>query len=120
MATTTIKAAPTALRAQRRAGGRRMRRGPISRIGDVILAIAVVLISAPFAYAVVTSLRPASDVIKDPLGWPTSLTIDNITNAYSKINYSQGLLSSTINLVGALILTIVIGSLAAYPLARIT
>ena len=36
------------------------------------------------------------------------------------MNYAQGLLSSTIDLAGALFLTIVVGSLAAYPLARIT
>ncbi|MFK4851910.1 carbohydrate ABC transporter permease [Microbacterium sp. ZW T6_19] len=86
----------------------------------MILAIAVVLIIAPFAYTLVTSLRPASDVINDPLGWPTSLTLDNIVNAYEKMNYTQGLLSSTIMLVGTLFLTIVAGSLAAYPLARIS
>ena len=120
MSNTTIKAAQTTLQAQRRTGGRRERRGLWSRVGDVILAIAVVLIIAPFAYTVVTSLRPAVDVINDPLGWPTSLTIDNIANAFSKMNYAQGLLSSTIILVGATILTIVVGSLAAYPLARIT
>jgi raffinose/stachyose/melibiose transport system permease protein len=116
----TAPTAPTAFRAERRTGARRVRRGPVSLVGDVILAIAVVLIFAPFAYTVLTSLRPPSDVIKDPLGWPTSLTIDNITNAYSKMNYTQGLLSSTIVLAGALIFTIIVGSLAAYPLARIT
>jgi len=104
----------------RPARSRRVRRGPLSLIGDVVLGLVVVLIFAPFAYTIVTSLRPPSDVVKDPLGWPTSLTIDNITSAYSKINYTQGLLSSTIDLVGSLILTIVIGSLAAYPLARIS
>jgi raffinose/stachyose/melibiose transport system permease protein len=99
---------------------RRQRRGIVSLIGDVVLCIVVVLIVAPFAYTIVTSLRPASEVITDPLGWPTSLTITNITNAYSKMNYAQGLLSSTIVLAGAMFLTIVVGSLAAYPLARIS
>jgi raffinose/stachyose/melibiose transport system permease protein len=103
-----------------RARARRQRRGPLSLIGDIVLGIVVVVIFAPFAYTIVTSLRPPSDVVKDPLGWPTSLTITNITNAYSKMDYTQGLLSSTIDLAGALILTIVVGSLAAYPLARIT
>lgn len=120
MELTTIQTAQTASREGSRAGRRRPRRGPVSLIGDVTLTIAIVLIVAPFAYTVVTSLRPASDVVKDPLGWPTSLTITNITNAYSKMNYTQGLLSSTIVLAGALIITIVVGSLAAYPLARIT
>ncbi|MGO4470966.1 carbohydrate ABC transporter permease [Arthrobacter sp. M-10] len=126
MENTTITAAPTPptafrgeRRAERRAGARR-RRGPLSLVGDVILAMSVILIFVPFAYTVVTSLRPPSDVINDPLGWPTSLTIDNITNAYSKMNYTQGVLSSTIVLAGALILTIIVGALAAYPLARIT
>jgi len=89
-------------------------------VGDVALGLVIVLIIAPFVYTIVTSLRPARDVIMDPLGWPTSLTIDNIANAYSKMDYTQGLLSSTIDLVGTLILTIVVGSLAAYPLSRIT
>jgi raffinose/stachyose/melibiose transport system permease protein len=109
-----------AITASRAAGGRRVRRGSLSRIGDVILAIAVLLIMAPFAYMVVTSLRPASDVINDPLGWPQSLTLDNLVNAFSKMNYAQGLISSTIVLVGTLFLTIIAGALAAYPLARIT
>src|SRR3954451_17876534 len=116
MENTKIKAAAVAARTR----GRRVRRGPVSRVGDLILVIVVVLIFAPFAYTVVTSWRPAFDVIHDPLGWPTSLTFDNIANAYSKMNYAQGLLSSTIVLVGSLILTIVVGSLAAYPLARIS
>ncbi|QCP00056.1 carbohydrate ABC transporter permease [Arthrobacter sp. 24S4-2] len=117
---TTIQTTQTASREERRAGRRRPRRGPATLIGDVILGIAVLLIFAPFAYTVVTSLRPASDLVKDPLGWPTNLTITNITDAYSKMNYAQGLFSSTIVLAGALIFTIVLGSLAAYPLARIS
>ncbi|HEV7185283.1 MAG TPA: carbohydrate ABC transporter permease [Leifsonia sp.] len=120
MVLTTIQTTQTASREERRVGRRRPRRGPAALIGDVILTIAVVLIIVPFAYTVVTSLRPASDVIKDPLGWPASLTIDNLTNAYSKMNYTQGMISSTVVLAGALICTIVLGSLAAYPLARIT
>lgn len=120
MELTAFQAAQTASREERRVGRRRPRRGPVSLIGDVTLTIAIVLIFAPFAYTVVTSLRPASDLVKDPLGWPTSLTIANITNAYSKMNYTQGLLNSTIVLAGTLIITIVVGSLAAYPLARIT
>lgn len=107
---------PTAVRAKRR----RVRRSPTAIIGDVILTVAVVLIFAPFVYTVVTSLRPAPDVVEDPLGWPTSLTLDNFVNAFTKINYGQGLLSSTIVLIGTLFVTILLGALAAYPLARIT
>ena len=115
-----LNTVPRPSRPARRAGARRLRRGPVSLIGDIVLGIVVIAIFAPFAYTIVTSLRPPFDVINDPLGWPTSLTIDNITNAYSKMNYTQGLLSSTIVLVGTLIVTIIVGSLAAYPLARIS
>lgn len=99
---------------------RRARRRPTAIIGDVLLTVAVVLIFAPFLYTLVTSLRPATDVVSEPLGWPTRLTLDNIANAFTKMNYAQGLLSSTIVLVGALLVTIVLGALASYPLARIT
>jgi raffinose/stachyose/melibiose transport system permease protein len=107
---------PTAVRTKRR----RVRRSPTAIIGDVVLTAAVVLIFAPFFYTVVTSLRPGVDVVKDPLGWPTSLTLDNFVNTFTKINYGQGLLSSTIVLIGTLFVTIFLGALAAYPLARIT
>jgi raffinose/stachyose/melibiose transport system permease protein len=109
-------------RAARRVPARRRpARRPLSAIiGDVALAITVVLIVAPFAYTVVASFRPAADLAADPLGLPTRLTGDNFAGAFSKMNYAQGLLSSTVVLLGSLLATILLGALAAYPLARIT
>ncbi|WP_167494220.1 carbohydrate ABC transporter permease [Microbacterium hydrothermale] len=89
-------------------------------IGDVLLAITVLLIVAPFVYTVIASLRPAADITADPLGLPTRITLDNFANAFAKMNYAQGVLSSTVVLLGSLLLTILLGALAAYPLARIT
>jgi raffinose/stachyose/melibiose transport system permease protein len=118
LASTLITVRPNHVAATRTR--RRIRREPKTIFGDAVLAIAVILIFAPFLYMVVTSLRPAKDLIQDPLGWPSRLTFDNIANAFTKMEYAQGLLSSTIVLAGSLLATIVLGSLAAYPLARIT
>lgn len=105
--------APTARRPRRRR--------PLSRIaGDIALTIGIVLIVLPFAYTLVTTLRPREDVIADPMGWPSRLTFANVAEAFTKMDYGRGLINSLVIVLCSSILTIVLGSLAAYPLARIT
>ncbi len=100
---------------------RRRARRPIStRVGDVLLALAVFLILLPFAFTVLTALRTRADVAANPISFPRAVTLDNFVQVYAKINYGVGLINSVIILLGSLILVIVIGALAAYPLARIT
>lgn len=100
---------------------RRSARRPVGRvIGDIVLAVAVLLIVAPFVYTVVTALRPAADVASDPLGLPTSITFENFANAFTKLDYARGVFNSLVILLSSLLVTVVLGALASYPLARIT
>lgn len=115
--TVTTTGASSRTIARARAGRRR----PVGKIiGDVFLTIAVAAIIAPFIFTVVTSLRPAAEVAKNPIGWPSALTFENFASAYTKLNYGQGVLSSLIVLISSIVLTVVAGALAAYPLARMT
>ncbi|MCX4882588.1 carbohydrate ABC transporter permease [Streptomyces sp. NBC_00847] len=89
-------------------------------LGTVLLCLGTVLFVLPFVFTVVTSLRTAADVARSPLGIPHSLTLKNFTNAFSQIHYGPSTLN-TLLITGLSCAAItIIGSLAAYPLARIT
>lgn len=89
-------------------------------LGTVLLCLGTLLFVLPFLFTVVTSLRTAADVARSPLGIPHSLTLKNFTDAFGQIHYGRSTLN-TLLITGLSCLAItVIGSLASYPLARIT
>ncbi|WP_461163159.1 carbohydrate ABC transporter permease [Arthrobacter sp. R4-81] len=88
--------------------------------GNIALVIVVAAIVVPFFFTLLTSLRTSQDVANDPLGFPTSLTLDNFAAVFQKMNYGLGLLNSILILVFSLLATILLGALAAYPLARVS
>lgn len=94
-------------------------RGITIRLGDLLLAIVVIVLLAPFVFAALTAIRPAADVANDPLGLPTRVTAENITTAFTQMNYTQSLCNTVLILAGTCILTITLGSMASYPLSRI-
>lgn len=65
------------------------------------------------------AIRPDDDVARDPLGFPTRLTIDNVVRALSQMRYGQGVLNTVVILAVTSVLTVLLGSLASYPLSRI-
>ncbi|MFE7277914.1 carbohydrate ABC transporter permease [Streptomyces sp. NPDC057623] len=89
-------------------------------LGTGLLCLGVLVFVLPFLFTVVTSLRTAADVAHSPLGFPDSLTLKNFSNAFSQIHYGRSALN-TLLITGLSCLAItVLGSLASYPLARIT
>ncbi|MFF7792834.1 ABC transporter permease subunit [Streptomyces sp. NPDC007991] len=89
-------------------------------LGTVLLCLGTLTFVLPFLFTVVTSLRTAADVARSPLGFPHSLTLHNFTEAFGQIHYGRSALN-TLLITGLSCLSItVIGSLASYPLARIT
>lgn len=96
------------------------RRPRIAILGDIALSLGVLAILVPFAFTVMTAFRTRQDVAAAPLGPPHSFTLENFIDVYGKMNYGVSVLNSTLILLGSLVLTIVAGALAAYPLSRIT
>ena len=84
--------------------------------GVVVLVCVVYLL--PVIFTLTTSMKPASEARGDPFALPSSITWSNYSNAFESMNYVKSLLNSLILTLGAAVLTVVIGSLAAYPLAR--
>ncbi|NEB04280.1 carbohydrate ABC transporter permease [Streptomyces sp. SID13726] len=96
------------------------RRRATGLLGTALLCLGVLLFVLPFLFTVVTSLRTAADVAGSPLGIPHTFTLDNFSHAFSQIHYGRSALN-TLLITGLSCLSItVLGSLAAYPLARIT
>lgn len=89
------------------------------RPGDIGLIVGVALLVTPFAFAVLTAIRPAADVSANPLGWPEHLTLDNVVDAFQRINYAQSVANTLIILVCSCVLTVAFGAMASYPLSRI-
>ena len=87
---------------------------------NTVGGIGVALILAPFVLTVVTALRPALDVAKAPLAFPTHLTLANIESVFSQMHYARAVLNTLLIAGGSTLLVVVFGALAAYPLARIS
>ncbi|MGJ8722372.1 MAG: carbohydrate ABC transporter permease [Salinibacterium amurskyense] len=109
----------------RRSGGGRMKRrnssvdrpGLLSNIG---LGIVLLLFMAPLVLTVFTSLRTPAEVALDPFGLPIPATFSNFVDAIQKMDYLVSVRNTAVIMVVSVAVTVVLGALAAYPLARLT
>jgi raffinose/stachyose/melibiose transport system permease protein len=89
-------------------------------LGTALLCLGVLVFALPFLFTIVTSLRTAADVAQAPLGIPHTFTLKNFSDAFGQIQYGRSALN-TLLITGLSCVSItVLGSLASYPLARIT
>jgi trehalose/maltose transport system permease protein len=89
------------------------------RAGFLFLAGAIVLFALlPFAYAVFTSLRPASDLF-EPLRLPDALSLANYAAVFSEQPFGRNLLNSFLVSGAVVALAMLAGASAAFALARI-
>ncbi|MEV8017199.1 carbohydrate ABC transporter permease [Streptomyces sp. NPDC086554] len=84
------------------------------------LVLWVVLAAGPLVWVALTALRPSVEILSDPMGWPTSLHWENFSNAWTEASIGQYALNSLIILAGSLTGTMLLGSMAAYVIARFT
>lgn len=89
-----------------------------STAGQIILIFATLLILSPLLYMVLNSFKPYSQMLKDTWGLPESFFVDNYVRAFEQMNFFQSLFNSIIITVASVFLIVVLGALAAYPIAR--
>lgn len=83
-----------------------------------IVALAIGLFHLlPFYILITTALKPRGD-FSSKWVFPTEINWANFSEAWEKANLGNALLNTAIITVFAAILLIIVGSLAAYPLAR--
>lgn len=100
--------------------GRRKRFSVSHFLGSVGLLIAVIMIVAPLILTVFASFRTPAAFAENPFGLPIPATFENYGLAWERMNYLPSVASTVLILVGSMIIIIGFGSLAAYPLARLT
>jgi trehalose/maltose transport system permease protein len=111
-------------RARPASRGRWLRRSPVGRFVRKLpfwLLIAVIFAYAlfPFYWAVRSAFTPASDLFNTPVQYfPTHPTLANFRDALSTDFFRRALLNSTIVAGSVTLISLLIGSLAAYALGR--
>jgi N-acetylglucosamine transport system permease protein len=92
--------------------------GTLNVFANSFLVLWVVMAAGPLVWVMVNSLRESGEIEGKPFGLPNGLNIENFTNAWSDANIGKFALNSLIILAGSLPGTMLLGSMAAYVIAR--
>ena len=84
----------------------------------VLLALAVVVV-APFAWMLTTSLKHYADVYQPPYLWPTQFQWGNYPKAWQAAPFAQYSVTSVVMTAGILVGHLVMDTLAAFAFARL-
>ncbi|UKA59041.1 carbohydrate ABC transporter permease [Arthrobacter sp. FW306-2-2C-D06B] len=98
---------------------RRRRRKPnvFQTLSRVLIVLIVVVQVYPLAWLFLTSLRNEHDFATgDPFALPSSISFDNYARAFQTGNLGQNILNSFIVTMGANLLIVLLGMMAAYAL----
>ncbi|WP_171132396.1 MULTISPECIES: carbohydrate ABC transporter permease [unclassified Ruegeria] len=80
----------------------------------------VVAMLLPVFYMIAMSFRTATEIAQQPLALPTSFAWSNYANALEAMNYLRSVLNSVGITVSVTVIVALLGSIAAFPLARNT
>lgn len=86
---------------------------------ETVMIVLAIVFASPLLILVSMSLRTPADSV-NPLSLPHSLTFENFINAWNEAGLPSAILNSAIVAISSVFLLVVLSSLAAYPLARIT
>ncbi|MGA4846070.1 carbohydrate ABC transporter permease [Streptomyces sp. G5(2025)] len=117
--TTTATAAPR----PDTAGAPRREKEPgatLNVFSHAFLVLWVVLAAGPLIWVALTAFRPSADILSDPTAWPAAFHWENFTNAWNKADIGRYTINSLVILCGSLTGTMLLGSMAAYVIARFT
>ncbi|MFG2501844.1 carbohydrate ABC transporter permease [Streptomyces sp. NPDC048441] len=117
--TTTTAPRTDGADAPRREGGK-AGGATLNVFSHAFLVLWVVLAAGPLVWVALTAFRPSVEILSDPMGWPSSFHWENFTHAWTEANIGQYALNSLIILAGSLTGTMLLGSMAAYVIARFT
>lgn len=84
-----------------------------------ILVMVAVVALYPLLFTILNSFKTASDYARDPLGFPTNVTLANYFETFVRMDVGRLLLNSIIITGGAMLLTTVSALLLAYVVTKI-
>ncbi|MCX5516478.1 carbohydrate ABC transporter permease [Kaistia algarum] len=86
--------------------------------GWVVLALWMLVVALPLYILVVSCFKSTAEIYGDKFGLPTSWTLDNFVNAWTKAQFARYMVNSFAVTGGAVVLTLVVSAMAAFPLSR--
>jgi raffinose/stachyose/melibiose transport system permease protein len=87
-------------------------------VSYALLAFFAFIALFPIALLVLNSLKPAAQIVQNPLALPETIRLDNFTNAWNHARFSTTFLNSFIITGTTIVLVCTTSSLTAYVLAR--
>ncbi|MFF4875548.1 MULTISPECIES: carbohydrate ABC transporter permease [unclassified Micromonospora] len=106
------------------ASGRRGRKGPRSEVrlfaglGHIALAVWAVIVIVPILWTFLAAFKNTSEIFSSPWTLPAELRWENFGRAWTKANVGRYFLNSVIVVTCSTFGTMLLGSMAAYVLAR--
>jgi N-acetylglucosamine transport system permease protein len=82
------------------------------------LTVWALLTTLPLVWAVLSSFKSDNEILTDPWSLPSRLRWENWGRAWNEAHIGRYFLNSAIVVTGALLLTMLLGAMAAYVLAR--
>lgn len=83
-----------------------------------VLVLWAIMVTLPLLWAVMTAFKDNRAIISSPWSLPDSLHFDNFTRAWTEAQIGDYFFNTVVVVGGSLIGTLVLGSMAAYVLAR--
>ncbi|MBG0563808.1 carbohydrate ABC transporter permease [Actinoplanes aureus] len=84
----------------------------------LFLTVWALLTTLPLVWAVLSSFKSDEEILTSPWGLPSELRWENWSRAWNEAHIGRYFLNSALVVTGALTLTMLLGAMAAYVLAR--
>lgn len=86
--------------------------------GWSVLALWAAAVVLPLYILVVSCFKTTAEIYENRLGLPRSWAFDNFVNAWTRADLGQNFVNSLVVTGGAVLLTILVSAMAAFPLSR--
>ncbi|MCU1472688.1 carbohydrate ABC transporter permease [Amnibacterium sp.] len=90
----------------------------VGGVSQVVLVAGVIVVALPFLWTVMSSFKTSREIFASPFAPPTQLNFVNYVNAWTQAGIGTFFVNTLIVVGGALVLTMVLGAMCAYYLAR--
>jgi multiple sugar transport system permease protein len=88
-------------------------------VASVVVLLVVIYAIAPIVWTVLTSFKTEKQIVNANFTWlPSSVTIDNYTTLWRRSGYPHLLMNSAIVTAMTVVMSLVIGTIAAYSISR--
>lgn len=86
--------------------------------GWIVLALWALVVAVPLYILIVSCFKTTAEIYGNKFGLPTNWTLDNFANAWTQAQFARYMWNSFAVTGGAVILTLVVSAMAAFPLSR--